>query len=96
VNQFYVQMLAFVTAWGIRYLFWRHVRSFRNPIRKIPSECSGILTLAYGSIVYLKEVSPGEEVIAANQGLRARVRKDWADVPELRQLQNRSELEEAI
>ena len=94
--QFYLQMLAFVTICGIGYLFWRHVWSFRNHTRKIPSECSGILTPAYDSIVYLKEVSRGEEVIEANQGLRARVRKDWTDVPGLRQLQDRSELGEVI
>jgi hypothetical protein len=91
-----MQMLAFVTTCGIGYLFWRHVWSFRKPTRKIPSECSGILTPAYDSIVYMKEVSPSEEVIKTDQGLRARVRKDWTDVPGLRQLQKRSELEEAI
>jgi hypothetical protein len=96
VSLFYVQMLAFLTIRGIAYLFGRHVWFSQNSTKKIPSECSGILTRADGSIVYMKEVSPGEEVLTIKQCLRGRVREDLADVSRLRRLRNRSELAEAI
>ncbi len=66
-------LLAFLTLCGMAYLYWRHVWFFRNPTRKIPSEDSGILSPADGSIVYVKEVAPGEEIITIKQGVKATI-----------------------
>lgn len=68
-----VFLLAFLTLCGIAYLYWRYVWFFRNPARKIPSEGSGILSPADGSIVYVREVAPGEETITIKQGVKAAI-----------------------
>lgn len=68
-----VLLLAFLTLCGIAYLYWRYVWFFRNPTRKIPSEDSGILSPADGSIVYVREVAPGEETITIKQGVKATI-----------------------
>jgi phosphatidylserine decarboxylase len=68
-----VLLLAFLTLCGIAYLYWRYVWFFRNPSRKIPSEDSGILSPADGSIVYVREVAPGEETITIKQGVKATI-----------------------
>ncbi|HIJ77432.1 MAG TPA: phosphatidylserine decarboxylase [Deltaproteobacteria bacterium] len=70
---FCVLLLALLTLCAIAYLYWRYVWFFRNPARKIPSEGSGILSPADGSIVYVKEVAPGEETITIKQGVKATV-----------------------
>ena len=68
-----VFLLAFLTLCGIAYLYWRYVWFFRNPARKIPSEGSGILSPADGSIVYVREVAPGEDTITIKQGVKAAI-----------------------
>ncbi|MGA2936071.1 MAG: phosphatidylserine decarboxylase [Syntrophobacteraceae bacterium] len=73
VSLFCVLQLAFLTLCGIACLYWRHVWFFRNPTRKTPSECSGILSPADGSIVCVKEVAPGEEIITIKQGVKATI-----------------------
>jgi len=73
VSMFCVLLLALLTLCAIAYLYWRYVWFFRNPARKIPSEGSGILSPADGSIVYVKEVAPGEETITIKQGVKATV-----------------------
>jgi phosphatidylserine decarboxylase len=53
------------------FLYWRYIWFFRNPPRSIPVEGSGILSPADGTVVYVKEVSPNEEVLTIKQGLKA-------------------------
>ncbi len=53
------------------FLYWRYIWFFRNPPRTIPTEGSGILSPADGTVVYVKEVSPNEEVLTIKQGLKA-------------------------
>lgn len=55
------------------YLYWRHVWFFRNPPRTAPAE-PGLLSPADGTVVYVRRVAPGEEVVVIKQGLRATVR----------------------
>ncbi len=55
------------------YLFWRHVWFFRNPERA-PPEAEGILSPADGTVVYVKKVAPGEDVVVIKQGLSATVK----------------------
>jgi len=63
------------------YLFWRHVWFFRNPPRRTPPG-EGVLSAADGTVVYVKSVAPGAEVVSIKQGLVARlsdiVREDLA------------------
>jgi hypothetical protein len=96
VSLFYAQILAFLTIWGIADLFRRSVRFSRNPTRKIPSECSRILTPADSCVVYMKEVSQDEKIITIEHGLRGRIRKDLTDVTRLRRLQIRTEPAQAM
>ena len=53
------------------FLYWRYIWFFRNPPRTIPPEGSGILSPADGTVVYVKEVSPNEEVLTIKQGVKA-------------------------
>jgi phosphatidylserine decarboxylase len=59
---------AFATA--AAYLFWRRVWFFRNPERVAPAG-EGIVSAADGTVVYVKQVQPGEPVISIKQGLVA-------------------------
>lgn len=56
---------------GLLYLYWRSVWFFRNPPRSIPGDDAGILSPADGTVVYVKEVLPGEEVITIKRGVSA-------------------------
>lgn len=58
---------------AVGYLYWRHVWFFRNPPRTAPSE-PGVLSPADGTIVYVRKVEPGEDVVVIKQGLRATVK----------------------
>jgi phosphatidylserine decarboxylase len=64
------------------YLFWRHVWFFRNPAPVTPAG-EGILAAADGTVVYVKRVEPGEDVVSIKQGLSAKladiVREDAAE-----------------
>ncbi len=54
------------------YVFWRYVWFFRNPDRSIPQqEC--IVSPADGTVVYVKEVQPGDDVIVIKEGIAATV-----------------------
>jgi phosphatidylserine decarboxylase len=55
------------------YLFWRHFWFFRNPERAPPG-AEGILSPADGTVVYVKRVAPGEDVVVIKQGLSATVK----------------------
>ncbi|AFM28138.1 phosphatidylserine decarboxylase [Desulfomonile tiedjei] len=54
------------------FLFWRYVWFFRNPERVIPTG-ENVVSPADGTVVYVKKVAPGEEVISIKEGLAARV-----------------------
>jgi len=64
-------ILALVALCCLLLLYWRYIWFFRNPARSIPPEDSGILSPADGTVVYVKEVSPNEEVLTIKQGLKA-------------------------
>lgn len=53
-------------------LYWRYVWFFRNPPRTAPAE-AGLLSPADGTVVYVRKVEPGEDVVVIKQGLRATV-----------------------
>ena len=55
------------------YLGWRYLWFFRDPPRTPPSH-AGIVSPADGTVVYVKEVAPGEEVVVIKQGLSATVK----------------------
>jgi phosphatidylserine decarboxylase len=63
------------------YLGWRYFWFFRNPER-VPPAADGILSPADGTIVYVRKVAPGEDVVVIKQGLSAKVedimREDFA------------------
>jgi len=63
--------VAFVAACA--YLFWRQVWFFRDPPRTPPS-AEGLLSPADGTVVYVKKVNPGEDVVVVKQGVRATVK----------------------
>jgi phosphatidylserine decarboxylase len=52
------------------FLFWRYYWFFRDPPRTPPAE-EGIVSPADGTVVYVRKVSPGEEVVSIKQGVRA-------------------------
>jgi phosphatidylserine decarboxylase len=70
---------------GAAYLLWRHCWFFRDPPRTAPGS-PGILSPADGTVVYVKRVEPGADVIVIKQGLAAKVedlmREDF-DQPKL-------------
>jgi phosphatidylserine decarboxylase len=55
------------------YLLWRNFWFFRNPERA-PPDREGILSPADGTVVYVKRVAPGEDVVVIKQGLAATVK----------------------
>lgn len=55
------------------YFYWRCVWFFRNPPRIPPAE-PGMVSPADGTVVYVRKVEPGEDVVVIKQGLRATVR----------------------
>lgn len=58
---------------GGAYLFWRYVWFFRNPPRTPPAE-QGLVSPADGTVVYVRKVAPGEDVVVIKQGVRATVK----------------------
>lgn len=70
---------------GGAYLFWRHYWFYRDPPRIAPA-APGLLSPADGTVVYVKHVEPGAEVVVIKQGLAARIedlmREDF-DQPKL-------------
>jgi phosphatidylserine decarboxylase len=55
------------------FLYWRYVWFFRNPPRT-PPDGDGIVSPADGTVVYVKEVGPDEEVITIKRGVQAGVK----------------------
>jgi phosphatidylserine decarboxylase len=60
-----------VLAGGL-YLFWRCYWFWRNPPRSVPA-AEGAVSAADGTVVYVKKLAPGEEVIPIKRGLAARL-----------------------
>ena len=55
------------------FVFWRYYWFFRNPPRTPPVE-TGLVSPADGTVVYVRKVGPGEEVVSIKQGVRATIR----------------------
>jgi phosphatidylserine decarboxylase len=55
---------------ALGFLYWRYVWFFRNPPRT-PPKGDGILSPADGTVVYVKEVEPHEDVITIKRGVKA-------------------------
>ena len=55
------------------YALWRYVWFFRDPPRSAPAE-PGLLAPADGTVVYVRRVAPGEDVVVIKQGVKATVR----------------------
>jgi phosphatidylserine decarboxylase len=55
------------------FLFWRYVWFFRDPARTPPAE-AGLVSPADGTVVYVRKVAPGEDVVSIKQGVRATLR----------------------
>lgn len=58
---------------ALGYLYWRHVWFFRNPPRVPPAQ-DGILSPADGTVVYVRTVAPGEDVVVVKEGVPVRVK----------------------
>ena len=58
---------------AVAALFWRYVWFFRDPERT-PPEVPGILSPADGTVVYVRRVAPGEDVVVVKRGVHATVR----------------------
>lgn len=67
------------------FLFWRYVWFFRNPGRSIPTG-TNIVSPADGTVVYVKHMKPGDEVIMIKQGMTASMKdivREEIDLPKL-------------
>jgi phosphatidylserine decarboxylase len=54
------------------FIFWRYVWFFRNPERIIPAG-ENMVSPADGTVVYIKKIRPGEDVLVIKQGISARI-----------------------
>lgn len=54
------------------YLLWRQLWFFRDPER-VPPAATGVLSPADGTVVYVRKVAPGEDVVVIKQGVSAKV-----------------------
>jgi phosphatidylserine decarboxylase len=54
------------------YLGWRYLWFARDPARETPAE-AGIVSPADGTVVYVKEAGPKEDVMVIKQGLAAKI-----------------------
>lgn len=67
------------------FLFWRYVWFFRNPVREIPVGES-VVSPADGTVVYIREIEPGENVIVIKRGVAAQIQdilKEDIDAPKI-------------
>jgi phosphatidylserine decarboxylase len=55
------------------FLYWRYVWFFRDPPRT-PPPVPGLVSPADGTVVYVRRVAQGEEVVSLKQGVRATLR----------------------
>jgi phosphatidylserine decarboxylase len=53
-------------------LFWRYFWFFRDPPRIAPAQ-AGLLSPADGTVVYVRQVAPGEPVLSIKQGVTATI-----------------------
>jgi phosphatidylserine decarboxylase len=58
---------------ALAWVFWRYVWFFRDPSRVPPTE-PGFLSPADGTVVYVREVAPSEDVVIIKQGLAAKIK----------------------
>lgn len=65
-------LLVAVIVVGGGYLFWRYVWFFRDPPRASPA-ADGLVSPADGTVVYVRTVAPGEDVVVIKQGVSAKV-----------------------
>jgi phosphatidylserine decarboxylase len=54
------------------YAYWRFVWFWRNPVRQAPAG-EGVLSAADGTVVYVRTVAPGDDVVSIKQGLAAKL-----------------------
>lgn len=54
------------------YGYWRYIWFFRNPTRQAPPG-DNLVSPADGTVVYVKEVEPQEQVISIKRGVRASI-----------------------
>jgi phosphatidylserine decarboxylase len=73
-----VALIALVVT--VAYLFWRRVWFFRNPRRR-PPPGENLVSAADGTVVYVKTLRPGQDVIHIKRGIAARL-ADVAHVDE--------------
>ena len=67
------------------YLGWRYLWFFRDPLRTPPSE-HGIVSPADGTVVYVRNVAPQEDVVVIKQGLAAKIKdivREDVDAPKI-------------
>lgn len=67
------------------FLFWRYVWFFRNPPRSVPAGMN-VVSPADGTVVYVKDLRAGDEVIVIKQGIAASVKdivREDIDLPKL-------------
>lgn len=65
-------VLSLATVAAGLYLYWRYVWFWRKPPRT-PPEQEGLLAAADGTVVYVKKLTEGDDVISVKQGLAARL-----------------------
>lgn len=66
-------VLALAAIAGGAFLFWRHVWFLRDPPRS-PPQAQGLVSPADGTVVYVRKVAPGEDVVVIKEGVHATVR----------------------
>jgi len=54
------------------FLFWRYVWFFRDPPRSAPA-LPGMVSPADGTVVYVRQVAPGEPVVSIKQDVAATI-----------------------
>ncbi len=67
------------------FLFWRYVWFFRNPPRSVPAGMN-VVSPADGTVVYVRDLRPGDEVIVIKRGIVASVKdivREDIDLPKL-------------
>jgi phosphatidylserine decarboxylase len=57
----------------IGFLYWRYVWFFRNPPRTCPAG-DGVVSPADGTVVYVKELEPNQDVIVIKKGIEAGIK----------------------
>ena len=65
-------VLSLAFAGAALYLYWRYIWFWRKPPR-VPPEQEGLLAAADGTVVYVKKLTEGDDVISVKRGLAARL-----------------------